>query len=161
MNNRVRKFFKKFEDMNAAVAFAEAGEFDTAREMVKEKKSILLVLAGTDKDKQSFTYALNACKRLEAEMEILFTAQKDPQYGAQFFEELERANIMYIVRKDQGCLRETILELTKKRDDLLFVVVDPANIDGTYQEKGNPHQVDSNFLTRLGCPLVVVESHSR
>ncbi len=30
------KILKKIEDAFAAVAFAEAGEFDTAREMVKE-----------------------------------------------------------------------------------------------------------------------------
>ena len=36
----MKGFFKKFEDAMAAVAFAEAGEFETAREILTENKSL-------------------------------------------------------------------------------------------------------------------------
>jgi len=36
IRNAFKHRMKKLEDMSAAVAFAEAGEFDTAREMVKD-----------------------------------------------------------------------------------------------------------------------------
>ncbi|MBI4849182.1 MAG: hypothetical protein HY808_11505 [Nitrospirae bacterium] len=35
----MKKLFKKLEDIYAAAAFAEAGEFDTAREIVRDRKS--------------------------------------------------------------------------------------------------------------------------
>jgi phage anti-repressor protein len=34
----LRKLFKWFENTMSAVAFAEAGEFETAREMMREEK---------------------------------------------------------------------------------------------------------------------------
>ena len=34
----MKKLIKKLEDIYAAVAFAEAGEFDTAREIMREEK---------------------------------------------------------------------------------------------------------------------------
>ena len=36
----MKTFLKKLENIFAAVAFAEAGEFDTAKEMIKEEKQI-------------------------------------------------------------------------------------------------------------------------
>jgi hypothetical protein len=36
----MKNFLKKLENIYTAVAFAEAGEFDTAREMMKEEKQI-------------------------------------------------------------------------------------------------------------------------
>jgi hypothetical protein len=34
----MKKLLKKLEDIYSAVAFAEAGEFDTARELMKEER---------------------------------------------------------------------------------------------------------------------------
>ncbi len=36
----MKRFFKKVEDAMAAVAFAEAGEFETAREIMKEQPDL-------------------------------------------------------------------------------------------------------------------------
>jgi|Deesub1362A_J573_1020465.scaffolds.fasta_scaffold00670_15 thioredoxin-like negative regulator of GroEL len=36
----LKRFFRRWEDSMSAVAFAEAGEFDTAVEMVKEEKAL-------------------------------------------------------------------------------------------------------------------------
>lgn len=36
----MRKLMKKIEEVYAAVAFAEAGEFDTAREIMREEKNV-------------------------------------------------------------------------------------------------------------------------
>ena len=35
----MKKLFKKLENVYAAAAFAEAGEFETAREIIRERKS--------------------------------------------------------------------------------------------------------------------------
>ncbi len=36
----MKRFFKKLEDTMAAVAFAEEGEFDTAKEILKEEEAL-------------------------------------------------------------------------------------------------------------------------
>jgi len=52
--NKMKKFFKKLEDVYAAAAFAEAGEFETAREIMRERKSADKQLRKrTDKEKRT------------------------------------------------------------------------------------------------------------
>jgi len=50
----MKKLFKKLEDMYAAAAFAEAGEFGTAAEIIRERKSTDKQLRKrTDKQKRT------------------------------------------------------------------------------------------------------------
>jgi hypothetical protein len=58
----------------AAAAFAEAGEFDTALEILdipKPFKAVLLVLDNADNGSDAFDYAVNLCRRMKASLEVL------------------------------------------------------------------------------------------
>ena len=44
---------KKIEDLMSAISFAEAGEFETAREMLKEERRILFAVKNGQIDKKT------------------------------------------------------------------------------------------------------------
>jgi hypothetical protein len=66
---------EKFQKAMSAAAFAEVGEFDTAREIAGKSKNahkkVLIVLEGDDLNKRILNYALDLCKRLGGQLEIL------------------------------------------------------------------------------------------
>ena len=59
MKKGMRKFFKSFEDTMAAAAYAEAGEFETVREIVNESRRVLLALSGERVDANAFHQLLD------------------------------------------------------------------------------------------------------
>ena len=65
---------QRLEDHLAAVAFAEAGEFETAVEMLprsRKRDRVLLAIEGEVPTPSTFDYALSLCKRIDADMDIL------------------------------------------------------------------------------------------
>ena len=70
---------KKIEDMLSAAAFAETGEFETARELARGSRKVLLILTGSVADTKSFTYAMSVAERIGAGLEIMCLAGKKPE----------------------------------------------------------------------------------
>lgn len=66
---------EKFQNAMSAAAFAEAGEFDTARQIASRNKNahkkVLVVLEGDDLNMRILNYASDLCKRLGGQLEIL------------------------------------------------------------------------------------------
>jgi hypothetical protein len=58
---------KQCEEIMSSVAFAEAGEIDSAIEILHERHKVLLVLTGEETDMKAARYALNICKRIRGE----------------------------------------------------------------------------------------------
>ena len=162
MKKTLKKFFQNQEDIAAATAFAEAGEFDAAKEILSENRVIVLILTGKETDKESLRYALNACRRLNAAMEILYAPAKDDgNHINQLLMELKNENIPCMIRKVKGCIKEEVLERTRKNADVLFVVVEFSNDLNVYCKDGDVSDIYPGFLNRLGCPLVVVSDKNR
>jgi len=97
-----RNLIRRLEDHMVAATFGEAGELETAREVLlteERPKAVLLVMDGQPNDSDAFTYALHLCKRIQAEMEILAFAPglretpdgKDPSNKSPQF---ERATVL-------------------------------------------------------------------
>lgn len=149
-------FKKKLEDVFCAAAFAEAGEFDTARAMLQGRQKVLLVLTRKASDVKSSTFALNICKRIGAGLEILQVADnfKESEFLARFRRDLDREGIEHRVVKKRGCIKREILSHTQKRNDIQFVVVESS--DALHVDCGHEDRKLSGAWKRLRCPLVVV-----
>jgi hypothetical protein len=150
----MKKWLKKFEDAMAATAFAEAGEFETARETLREQRKILLALIGEQSDINAFKYALNMCKRIDAELEILYVSEPSNDLLNQFRSELEKEGIKYYLIQKSGCLKEEILNYTNEKRGILFVVVESS--EGLDINCKKADKILKESWKNLKCPLVVV-----
>lgn len=152
----MKRFMKQFEDIMSATAFAEAGEFETAREILKGRKKVLLTLTARESDTKSFKYALNICKRIGAGLEILYVSKSIEKSGLlnEFFKELEKEGIPFEIVQGSGCIKEEIINRTDKNRDIQFVVIESS--DTLDLDCKRDDRVLSEAWKRLKCPLVVV-----
>ena len=140
----------------SAISFAEAGEFDTAREMIKPRKSILVAVSDRTSHRDIFAYALNISKRLQADIDVLYLVETDEKkaYLDEFASDAEKQGIRCRVIAMYGCVKRAILDYTGKRKEILFVIV------GSEPEFDLECKADKKALSdawaRLKCPLVVV-----
>jgi hypothetical protein len=156
LSNIGKRIGKKFEDIMSAASFAEAGEFETAREMLAGKKKVLLVLSGTEADLKSLKYAINTAQRTDAALEILVTSDSDATHRLldECAQQAREASVAATVDKRIGCMKEAIVNHTKTRRDILCVVVESSSAlnRDCVQESRKLDKVWKN----LGCPLVLV-----
>lgn len=69
---------KQIQDAMAAVSFAEAGEWETAKEIIgreKDRHTVLLALEGACLSEKAFLYAHNLCNRINTLLEILYVVK--------------------------------------------------------------------------------------
>lgn len=151
---------KKMEDLMSAISFAEEGEFDTAREMLKEERRVLLAIKEDHLDKKTFRYAINTCKRVGAHLDILYVSsvEKMSPVLEQCLEELKNDGISFRVVRKNGCLKQQIIDYTNKKKEILFAVTKSfENLDLDCTGKGKRL---SEAWQRLRCPLVVVADNA-
>jgi hypothetical protein len=153
-NKKLKKWLKQFEDDMASAVFAEAGEFETARQIMKKDRKILLAVTDEKRDVNAFKYALNMCKRIGAALEILFSFGPDREDFESFISELKNEGIEHTLVEVKRCLKEEILNYTEKRRDILFVVVESS--DGLDINCEDDRKKISTLWQHLKCPLVVV-----
>lgn len=151
------KLSEKLEKLFSAVTFAEVGEFDTAREMLVEKKRVLLALRGLKVDKHTLTYAMNMCKRIDANLDILYGTQSGPidPTVERFMSELQANDIKYSLIRKSGAMKQEILNFTNSNRDVLFVIIESIeDLEGDSVVKSKPTR---KSWINLNCPLVVVK----
>ena len=140
----------------SAVSFAEEGDFETARELMKGDRRVLLAVRKGHMDPKTFRYAVNACKRISASLDVLYLSSaegKDPAL-AQCISELTGKEITYRLVRESGCLKQAIIDYTNTERGVLFVVTESAeNLDTECKGKGTGL---SAAWQNLRCPLVVV-----
>ncbi len=78
----MKRFLKKFEDTFAAAAFAEAGEFETAKEIIREKQSLANEL-------QYLRYGAVSTINSLASMAMVFAKAGDKEAAVELLQEAE------------------------------------------------------------------------
>jgi hypothetical protein len=149
---------KNLENLFAAAAFAEVGEFGTAKTL-GARRSVLLVLTGTVNDRASVKYALSMSKRVDASVEVLYVSRRVEEGGILAYLEGEaaREDILFKVVKSAGCLKKAVIAHTEKRRDISLVVVESSEeLDEECTEK---ELLRAWKIT--DCPLVVVSQPLR
>jgi arginyl-tRNA synthetase len=158
---KIKRMIGQIENALAAVSFAEEAEFETAREMLKEERRVLLALREHRIDEKTLKYALNTCKRVKANLDILYVSAGSvvtPRVE-QFLSVLEKEGIVYRLIQKSGCLKQAIIDYTTSNREILFAViessesldVDCAGTEGRLSESWK----------NLRCPLVVVSEATR
>lgn len=157
----VRQAIGRAQQALEAAAFAEAGDRDGAKNLLRENRRVLLALRGLEGDARTMTYALNTCKRIGAGLDVLFVADRALADGdlrvalAPLLASLAAASIPCRPTSAAGCIKEEIIRYTKAHPEVSFVVVESAGVlergCGTADERRL-----SLLWKRLSCPLVVV-----
>jgi hypothetical protein len=150
----MNKWLRKFDEAMSAAAFAEEGEFDTARKILREQKTVVVALTGESAETNAFRYAMSVCQRLDAKLDILYPANDDSSLLKQFKPELTQQGIDYSFIKTDGCVKEAVLEHTSNRRDILFVVME--SWDGYDAKCRKSTRLVNRSWINLKCPLVVV-----
>jgi len=139
----------------SAAAFAEAGEFETAKRMLHERKKVLLVLTGRETDMKAARYAVNTGKRIGAGIEILYLARdsQEKSFLEEYLKELKMKGIEYQVTRCEKSLKEEVKRFIEKEKDIEFVVIDSDEVEVC---SGRDRKLALQEWERLMCPVVLV-----
>jgi hypothetical protein len=161
-------FFKngkeKFQKAMAAAAFAEVGEFETARQLAGKNKNahkkVLVVLEGDDLSMRILNYALDLCKRLGGQLEILHKqgpGKEDISNTAVWREFSQKGEEIFCSSLGAGeSLDDRLIEYGKTRRDILCVVL---RIDLMEKKPGKTKEENAWspdwIMQKLNCPVMV------
>jgi len=167
---RLGNILKKFEAAMTSAAFAEAGEFDIARQMIQAgktaNKKVLLGTEGGEVNPQLFRYALDLCRRLGGNLEILQVlpgpdaapgGQPDldtvGQIPAAFRQKLRNMGVFYRIIFARDVFAKEIVRYADKRRDIICVVLGAPRAHDIGRQAGALRK-QSSIFKRLGCPVV-------
>jgi hypothetical protein len=164
------EIIKQFETTMSSAAFAEAGEFEMARQfMLLGKNARKRVLLGTDAaeiDLKIIRYTLKLCQRVEAGLEIFHLVRKikEPEKGRWRLKKsgpsalqamLQKLGIVYQAVVAEESLDSELVKFVAQRRDILCVVLGGA---GNADRRDSPaYKKLSAVFQRLHCPLVIYE----
>jgi hypothetical protein len=155
---------EKFQKAMAAAAFAEVGEFDTARQLAGKNKNshkkVLVVLEGDELSMRILNYALDLCKRLGGHLEILH--KQGPrkvditttEVWREFTKKVEEVVCSSLGARES--LDDKLTEYGKTRRDILCVVLridlmEKKPIKKTGENAWSPDWI----MQKLNCPVMV------
>lgn len=160
----MKNFLKQLEEVMASVAFAEAGEFETARQfMSRNKTSNKKVLLATDTESVHegvISHALNLCKRMGGKLEILHI---QPSKSSNESERLQRQHLSeslsdyattYTHMSGRNPFEQEVIHYTENRGDLLCVVLDTARCRET-ENNNICKKYLAGLVEKITCPVVI------
>lgn len=161
---RFKNVKEKFQKNMSAAAFAEAGEFDTARQIAGKNKNahkkVLVVLEGDDLNMRILHYASDLCNRLGGQLEILH--KQGPRHVNiietgiwQEFIKKEGPIVCTSLNSDES-LDDKLTEYGNTRHDILCVVLRIDLIDKEPgKNKAEKAWSPDWIMEKLNCPVMV------
>jgi hypothetical protein len=150
----------------AAVAFAEEGEFETAQRFIspeadKAGKKVVLSLDDPEIKPQLIKYALDLCRRVGGQLEVLHILKQPgtAKTAAEFFlnpmvEKLREMGVKYDLIVGNVKPEDELVRQTENRRNILFVVLDSISRTRDLDNDGNGLNV-VRIMNKLNCPVVV------
>ncbi len=143
-----------------AAAFAEAGEYETARQLAQQDsgqgergKKVLLGTGTHSLSMEIFRHAMNLCRRAGATLEILYAGSAPLTIGPDCDSSmLAEMGIDCRSIKSSDDLEKELLDSTSKRSDIVFVLLYALSPQGRTVQKRQWRRL----ATRLHRPVVVM-----
>lgn len=136
----------RLETLLMASTFAEAGEFETAKELLVPRRQVLLALEETQAAGHALQCAVNLCKRVDAALDVLLVSGGEGS-SAGVSTALADVGLPYRLINVSGVLGKEITRYVRSCRSVAFVVIESLDAWGA-DKTGEPWRL-------LGCPLVV------
>ena len=159
----------------AAVAFAEAGQFETAEEMLqisKRLQTVLLVIEGEVPNEAAFNYAVKLCKRIRAEIDILQVIDRSDNstdYDAlsrrmsagsahivALLQRLEREKVPFKITIRLGDADQKLFNYARRHKDVAVIIFDSPKVKKAAHEGKGWQELAEIISRQLSIPLVTV-----
>lgn len=167
---------ERLQQHMAAIAYAEAGEFQSAEEIIqpvsKSHNTVLLVIEGENPDHSAFSYAVNLCKRTNAELDILqvieisnkgedyeLLSQKmanSSRHLVDFVRHLEQTAIPFKVTMRLGEPGSKLFNYAKRHKDVAMVILDSPKAREASAKNGAWARWVKEVSRQLSIPLIAV-----
>lgn len=159
----------------AAIAYAEAGEYRSADEILnsgQKSRTVLLVVEGEAPDASAFSYALNLCTRMNAELDILQVIEisgKADDYEllshkmahgsrnlVDLVRQLEQTNIPFKVTMRLGEPGSKLFNYAKRHKDVAMVILDSPRARTASSRNDAWAKWVKDVSRQLSIPLIAV-----
>lgn len=133
-------------------------DHETASATISTGPRVLLAARGHEDNVNAFKYALNVCKRIGSQLDILYISVKnriEPEL-VEFLALLNQEKIQWRFVPKSGCLKNQIIDYTENNEGIVFVVTESSeNLEVNCRRAGVKL---TEAWENLKCPLVVVSS---
>ena len=165
----------QFEKSMSAVAFAEAGEFELAREILSTETkphTVLLVIETDSPNANAIEYTVSLCKRIGAIMDVIIALSPstmssrnvpnlqavapDPEMILSLARLLREKDIPYHMYMFQGDLVEKLGDYVRRHKEVTTVVYDSSRTQESHSKDDTWRKVLDTICTRLSIPLITV-----
>ncbi len=158
----------------AAVAFAEAGEFETADEFLRSSKrqTVLLVIEGETPDEGTFNYAMRLCQRIQGQIDILQIIDRTDNSNdydllsrrmslgsthiVTLMQRLEQEDVPFKITIRIGDLNQKLFNYAKRHKNVAVVVLDSPKAKAAPKRGSGWSGLAESLSRELSIPLVTV-----
>jgi hypothetical protein len=169
-------FLERFRSHMSAVAYAEAGEYTAATELIdssRRENSVLLVIEGEDLAPSTLSYALNLCRRTKSHLDILQVIERPGE--DQDYESLGRAlsqvsaNIVKLVQKTDdenipikvtirlGDMNQKLVNYAQRHNEVAMVILESSKIRCTSADHKAWKRIVEGLAQKVSVPLITVD----